>query len=73
MSTATSVMAERFGYDKWCVVPDGVTTDPDGTRHHRYKAMFAPVYSRATVRAAFTAQEDAEQLARVLTERNEPF
>jgi hypothetical protein len=73
MSTATSVTAERYGYDKWCVVPGGVTTDPDGTRHYRYKAMFAPVYSRATVRAAFTAQEDAEQLARRLTEENVAF
>jgi hypothetical protein len=71
MSTATS--AGAIGYDAWCVVRDCKVVGADGTTQFTYRAMFAPVYHRGAVAGAYRSQEDAERLARVLTERNEPF
>jgi hypothetical protein len=71
MSAATSVGA--IGYDAWCVVRDGKTVGADGMTQFTYRAMFAPVYQRCTVAGAYRSQEDAERLARKLTEENTPF
>jgi hypothetical protein len=71
MSTATSV--NGIGSNAWVVYPFEVTIGPDDAKVYRWGCRFAPYYSRAAVRAAFRSQEDAERLARVLTERNEPF
>jgi hypothetical protein len=71
MSTATR--ANGVGYDEWIVYPFEVTIGPNDAKVYRWRCRYAPVYSRAAVRAAFRSQEMAERLARVLTERNEPF
>lgn len=71
MSTATSV--NGVGYDEWIVYPFEVTIGPGDAKVYRWRCRFGVVYSKAAVRAAFRSQEDAERLARQLTERNEPF
>jgi hypothetical protein len=75
MSTTTTVTTERYGWDRWCVLPShSETRTADlGIVHFVWKAMFAPHYAVSTVKAAYRSQEDAERHARILTETNTPF
>jgi hypothetical protein len=74
MSMATTVM-DRYDYNKFVVLPDFIAPDPDrpGGVRHIYTVRWGPMFARNAVRGAFVRQEDAERMARVLTERNEPF
>lgn len=66
-------LAGSVGRDKWVVVRDGVVIDADGVSHYRYRALFGPVFAVGAVRGIFPCREDAERLARTLTEHNIPF